>query len=252
MTGVILFFTLLANVIPLGGLIIGLVMPFLTAGFYKVCSLVEQGEETSPSQIFSLLSEFAQFRVLMHLGLIAILISIPFAASLETIQVNIEQGIPPSFGDLALITFLMGLNFMLLSFAVPAAWVAPQTSVIDLLTQSFKACWLNVIPLTLYGVLMLGIAAISLPLIIVGWLIAIALGYTTFYQAFMDIYQPVADATSGAAEQSDSNKEQSNEDEQNSAERAEQSQSEKYSQHNVEQDDNVQQEDDSRTDNGPR
>jgi archaellum component FlaF (FlaF/FlaG flagellin family) len=97
----------------------------------------------------------------------------------------------------------------------------------------------------------LAIAAVSLPLIIVGWLIAIALGYTTFYQAFMDIYQPVADATSGAAEHA-SETEQPNEDEQSCVDGSEQSQAEEHAQNNVQQEENVQQEDDSRTDNGSR
>lgn len=194
MTGIVLFFSLLANIQPLLGLFIGLFMPFLTAGYYLVCSKVEQGEEVTPGQIFSLFSEFAKYRVLMRIGLVAIVIAIPFGSAVGDLQVAMNEGGTPEPSQLVFIAFILIFNLMLVSFAIPAAWVAPETPVIRLLQQSFYACWSNIIPLVVYVALMFLISMLSFPLIIVGWVIAIALWNTTFYQAFLDIYRPVEES----------------------------------------------------------
>ena len=193
MSALVLFATLMANMIPILGIVVVFLSPFLTAGYYRAASLAEQGESLTVTDIFALLSDISKYRVLIRLAVFSVIMSIPISLVAESIVVNFNEGMQPDPQTSLLFMMLMMVNFMLFAFAIPAAWVSPEMTALDLVKQSFRACWVNIMPLALYGVLIATISLISFPIVLVGWLIAHAVGVLSFYQMFMSIYQPKQD-----------------------------------------------------------
>lgn len=190
MSAIILFATLLANMIPVLGIFLVFLAPFLSAGFYRAASIAEQGERLTVTDVFALLSEIGKYRVLIRLAGISLLLSIPMTMVADEIRVALEAGGVVTPQTLLFLIGLIAINFMLLAFAIPAAWVSPETPALELIKQSFQACWINIFPLALYGLIIAAISIITFPIVLVGWLIAYALGVLSFYQMFMTIYQP--------------------------------------------------------------
>lgn len=190
MSAIILFATLLANMIPVLGIFLVFLAPFLSAGFYRAASIAEQGEKLTVTDVFALLSEIGKYRVLIRLAGISLLLSIPMTMVADEIRVALEAGGAVAPQTLLFLIGLIAINFMLLAFAIPAAWVSPETPALELIKQSFHACWINIFPLAIYGLLIATISIITFPIVIVGWLIAYAIGVLSFYQMFMTIYQP--------------------------------------------------------------
>ncbi len=212
MSGIIIAATLLANAIPVLGIIVVLLSPFLAAGFYRAASLAEQGESLVVTDIFALLSELGKYRILIRLAAISVLLSIPTTLLAEDILVSIEQGGQPQFESLLLFVALLAFNFMAFAFAIPAAWVSPESTALQLIKQSFQACWINVVPLTVYGIMIMVLAVISAPIILIGWLIMYAVSVLSFYQMFMTIYQPVVENNSVETNDEQRDEEQNSED----------------------------------------
>ena len=85
MSAVVLGATLLANMIPVLGIIVVFLSPFLAAGMYRAASKAEQGEQLSVTDVFALLSELAKYRVMIRLAAISVLLSIPTTLLAEEI-----------------------------------------------------------------------------------------------------------------------------------------------------------------------
>jgi len=190
MSGIILAISLVANFVPLLSFFIVFLMPFLTAGYYQCASNVEQGEKIQAADLFMYLSKISEYSVFMRIAVVSILLSLPASSAAGAIMEGMQQGQQPEFYLMVTFVGFMALNFMLTSFAIPAAWVSPKTPVAQLIKQSFIACWVNVLPLTIYGLLMMLVFFISMPVILIGWLVAMAIGSLSFYQMFLDFYQP--------------------------------------------------------------
>jgi uncharacterized membrane protein len=190
MSAIIICVSLLANLNAILGIVVVFMMPFLSAGYYQCASRAEQGEKITPADIFYYLSHIRSHRVFIRLAFVSIVLSIPMTQVAVGVQESLLAGEMFDFASVILLLALLWLNFMLLAFALPAAWIAPETDVMTLVKQSFKACWINVMPLTLYGLIIFVLALISMPVILVGWLIMYSVSVLSFYQMFLSIYQP--------------------------------------------------------------
>jgi ABC-type multidrug transport system fused ATPase/permease subunit len=219
MSAIIIAFTFLANINAIFGVIVVFMMPFLSAGFYQCASRADQGESITASDIFYYFSHLATHRVFIRLAFISIVLSIPSSQLALNIQEALLAGEMFDVTSAILLVVLLWLNFMLLGFTIPAAWIAPETSVLILIKQSFHACWVNAIPLSLYGLVLFVLALISSPIILVGWLIMYAVSTLSFYQMFLSIYQPVQTVGTEVSEAQDIQSEtESSEDTKNDGE----------------------------------
>lgn len=204
MAGILMSTQLIGILNQFTSIIVVFLLPFLTIGFYQVASKIEQGEQVAVSDIFQYLGRVSEYRVLLRISLLSVLLSIPASIASTNLSENILAQQPPELDQLALFVFFLGLNFMVTAFALPAAWVSPQTPLMVLVIQSIQAGWQNVVPMTIYGVLMLGIWMISTPVILIGWLIALSVSHLSFYHAFLEIFQPVSSPVEkGSHEQAD-------------------------------------------------
>lgn len=200
MAGILMAIQVVASLIPLASYIAVFLLPFIVIGFYQVASRVEQGEQVSAGDIFHYLGRIGEYKVLFRIALLSIVLSIPASMAGGSMAENMVQGVPPSFQDMAVFVLFMGLNFMVTAFSIPAAWVSPQTPVSTLVLQSLQAVWQNAVPMTIYGIVIMAIFMLSMPIIVVGWLIALALSNLSFYLAFLDVFQPVSTASVEAGE----------------------------------------------------
>lgn len=194
MSALVIFISLFGQTHRIFEIIVVFLSPFLAAGYYLSASRAEQGEKLVATDLFALLSEMAKYKVFIRLATFSVLLSLPLAFVAEDIRVALEQGLLPQFEHSLLFVSMMAINFMLFAFAVPAAWISPETPALELVKQSFKACWINVMPLTVYGLIIFILAIISIPIILVGWLIVYSISVLSFYQMFLTIYQPVQEA----------------------------------------------------------
>lgn len=197
MSAFVLALTLIAQMQPVLSIVFMFAAPFLSAGFYQAASRADSGEALQATDIFALFGQFGRYRVFIRLAGLSILFSIPMSLMATDVIMEMEQGVAPQMSTLLAIMSLMAINFMLFAFAVPAAWVAPETPVMTLVKQSFEACWRNAIPLSLYGVLIAVLVMISLPIILVGWLIMYAVSTLAFYQMFLSVYRPIESDEAG-------------------------------------------------------
>jgi hypothetical protein len=194
MSAIIIAISLLGNMNAIFGVVVIFMMPFLSAGFYQCASRAEKGESITAADIFAYFSQIQTHRVFIHLAFVSIVLSIPMTQVAVSVAADVQamiEGVGTiDFNNASLLVVLMWLNFMLLAFALPAAWISPETDVLTLLKQSFKACWINVLPLTIYGFMIMALILISMPIILVGWLVMYSVSVLSFYQMFLSIYQP--------------------------------------------------------------
>ena len=191
LSAIVVVISILPGLIPFANFIVLFLMPFISLGYYQTITNVEHGEKAEVPDVFQYLGKIPQYGVLLRVAAVSLLLSIPVTYIMTDMQAVILQEQIPPFHNILTLAVLMFLNAMLTVFAAPTAWVAPKTPLSVILKNSFKACWINAMPLTVYGLLVFIIATISMPFILIGWLIAYSLITISFLQAFLDIYQPV-------------------------------------------------------------
>lgn len=202
MAGVLMVVSLLSGLIPYFNFVALLIIPFLTAGFYQVSSQIEQDQKASVSDIFEYFSKLKEYRIFFRVAAVSVLLSIPVTAVATGMMGQLAEQQVPEFSQVLILSVLLLINFMATAFLIQSAWVAPESSIVDLVKLSFQACWLNGMPLTIYGLISLFIMLIAMPILLVGWVIAYAALMLMFLQAFLDIYRPVQE---GGFEQSEEN-----------------------------------------------
>ncbi len=191
MSAIIICSMLVTVVFPQANIIVLLVMPFLSAGFYQITSKVENDEPAEVADIFQYFGKIKEHLIFVKIALFGIVMSIPVAEITAGWQeLFAAQQVPDTASILLVVTLIM-LNALLTVFAVPYGWVAPNTPLLVILKQSFNAGWVNIIPLTLFGIFTMLFALLSMPILIVGWLIAYSFITISFLQAFLDIFRPV-------------------------------------------------------------
>lgn len=195
MAGIVFAVQVLSSLVPLLSYVAVFLLPFLVIGFYQVASKVEQDEAVSATNLFQYLSRIGEYKVLFRIAIVSILLSIPASLAAGQMAENMVQGVPPTMEQMIIFVLFMGLNFMVTAFSIPAAWVSPQTPIKTLVLQSLQACWQNAVPLTVYGIVIMAIWVVSAPILVVGWLIAMALSNLSFYLAFLDIFHPVSETS---------------------------------------------------------
>lgn len=203
MSAIIIGFTLLANMNPILGILVVFLTPFLSAGYYHCASKAEQDENLAVTDLFALLSDIGKYRVFIRLATFSVLFSLPVTFIAEDMMLAMNDGLLPPFEQSLMFVVVLAANFMLFAFAIPAAWVAPEKPALELMRQSFRACWINAIPLTMYGLLIAILTLISLPIILVGWLIVYSISVLSFYQMFLTIYQPQNDEVTAPVDSAD-------------------------------------------------
>lgn len=202
----------------LGGLIMVLLGPVITAGFMIGCSEQEQGDDFTVSHLFSGFSHNAGQLVLVgvfYLVMMILLTVVMVVISTATIgsmgNMNPQQmeamaaGMWPLF-LLYGVLFLVLMSMIIMAYIFAPAMVALEgINAYEAMKLSFRGCLKNLLPLTVYGIaglllsLFIGVPMILVALSILpvwlGVILVLALGMVLFpiftasiYSAYRDIY----------------------------------------------------------------
>lgn len=204
--------TIVLNLIPfLGAIALTLLLPVFAAGFMAGCQdLAEGGElrvehlfegfqrETQPLVMVGLLTLAGWIAASVIAGVIIMIfggallglgiLTDGSAASDELLGTMMAAG-----GLMAVLLALLILLAMIVPLAM-ATWFAPalvwfdRLPAFEAMKQSFIGCWRNMLPLTLYGLVLIPLSLLALLPFGLGILVLIPVFFASIYVSYRDIY----------------------------------------------------------------
>lgn len=201
---VVLWFVLniAGQIIPIiGPLLMSLLYAVFLAGFMLGCAALERGEKLEIGHLFagfknntgSLIGLGAMYLVLAIIMVIILGVFL-FAGAGGLGALADPDSINPA--ELFNSGFLIALLIGLLLF-IPIAmmfWFAPALislggiPLIESLKMSFSGCLKNIIPMLIFGIIMMVLAFIATIPFGLGWLVLMPMGFAAFYTAYRSIY----------------------------------------------------------------
>jgi len=197
--------TLLGAVHPLLGVVVALLNPFLTAGLYRCIVARQKGETASLAQFWQPLKEPACRAVFLRLAAANMLFSIPLTLLATELFQQVQTG---SVNFLLLLVLVIGMTLvlMLFAYAIAIAYFLKEPRLLPIFQASFIACWRNVQPLSVYGVISLLLISTGMPTLFISWIIVLPLLSISFFLSFTEFFAltPVdTDSNGGGGEKDD-------------------------------------------------
>ncbi|SEA76554.1 hypothetical protein [Alkalimonas amylolytica] len=183
----VLLLNLLGSMNPVLFMVTLFLNPFITAGLYSVIMAVQRGETASFGRLFQPLNE-SQFRPLfLQLAALNLLLAIPLSLLGEhlTQQLAAEQ---LDFSLVMLFVFCTAMVWMMFSYAVAILYFLPEKRLLPALMGSLVACWRNLLPLLLFGVIALALCLATVPTMLLGMILVLPLLSIAFFISFQDIF----------------------------------------------------------------
>lgn len=171
-----------------------LASPFFTAGFYKAVVGVQQQQKIAIDWLFKPFTEAATRRILVLIASVNFLVSVPLVQFREKIHAAIELAQETGVQDPAtawqLILLLAGLllSTMLFAYAVAIAYFLKEQRISKILQASFLACWRNMAALALFGLLSLGLIALTIPTMLLGLIVVVPVLHIAFFLSFNELF----------------------------------------------------------------
>jgi len=201
---VLIWFVLnfVGQIIPIiGPLVMSLLYAVFVAGFMLGCAALERGEKLEIGHLFAgfknntgSLIGLGAIYLLAAIVMVIILGIFIFAGAGGLGAISNPESINPA--DIFNSGFLFALLVCSLLF-IPIAmmfWFAPALislggiSLIDSLKMSFSGCLKNILPMFLFGLIMMVLAVIASIPFGLGWLVLMPMGMAAFYTAYRSIY----------------------------------------------------------------
>ncbi len=192
----------ISHIPVVGNPLVTLLFPVLLGGFMLGCRALEQGEELELAHLFAGFQHNMQQLLtlgginlvgqLLILGLMmltggATLVGIMTSAEPVTDPEILMQAVAGAGAALLLGTTLSLLLLMAMQLA-PMLIIFDKLSPVPALKASLRAFWRNIMPLTVYSLLLLPLAILaSLPMML-GWLILLPVIITSMYVAYRDLF----------------------------------------------------------------
>lgn len=179
--------TLLGSLHPLIGVVAALLNPFLTAGLYRCIVAKQKGGNVPFEQFWQPLTEPGCRAVFLRLAAANMLFSIPLTFLAQELY---QQMLAGSVNFFLLLIFIIGmaLVMMLFAYAVAIAYFLKETRLLPIFQASFVACWRNVQPLSVYGVLAVLLVSTGVPSFFITWLIVLPLLAISFFLSFTEFF----------------------------------------------------------------
>ncbi|MFK7815767.1 MAG: BPSS1780 family membrane protein [Gammaproteobacteria bacterium] len=201
---IILWFVLniVVQLVPvIGGLAMSLLYAVFMAGFMIGCAALERGENLEVGHLF------AGFKnntgSLIGLGAVYLGIIIAFAVVFGVLVFGGMGGIgalsdPESINPTAiftsgimftvLIALLLMIPIMMMFWFAPALISLGGVPLIESLKMSFSGCLKNILPMFVFGLIMIVLAIVASIPFFLGWLVLMPMGMAAFYTAYRSIY----------------------------------------------------------------
>jgi uncharacterized membrane protein len=189
------------SLVPFGGsLAVALFSPVLTGGIVLGCDALRRGERLEVAHLFAGFK--SQVGPLIGLGGISlgagvaiVLIIVVIFGVMYFAMMGAEQPGPENMVTLILMGVLAMLVVVALSiplymavFFAPALIVLHNFKLGDALKASFHACWRNMLPFLVWGVVALVLAIVASVPLFLGWLLLGPVMLVSMYVAYRDIF----------------------------------------------------------------
>lgn len=202
----ILFFvvSIVLSLIPLvGSLAVNILMPVFMAGLILGCHAQHQGGEFTVNHLFAGFSNNTVQLVMLGLIYLLCVIAITVVALIMifltlgglTFLEQLESGNPELILQniravvlVVLVAMALYLPILMAYWFAPALVVLHDVAPVDALVMSFKACLLNILPFTLYGIIGLVLSIIAIIPFGLGLLILGPMIVASVYIAYRDIF----------------------------------------------------------------
>jgi uncharacterized membrane protein len=203
-SAVVLWFLLVivVSMLPLvGGIMVNLLTPVVTAGFFIGCRAQEDGDDFTVGHLFSGFSNNAGQLVLVgviYFGamiLVTMLLMGSFfglvglqAMETENPEVMMSLFTSPGFLVAILLSSLLFIPVMMAYLFAPALVALDDLKAFEAMKLSFTGCWKNMLPLTVYGLLAVVIMIIGSIPFGLGLLVVLPILTASIFAAYQDIY----------------------------------------------------------------
>jgi len=180
-----------------------LLFPALLAGYMQGCRALERGEELELAHLFAGFRHHSQQLVTLggvnlvgQLLIFGVMMLTGGSTLVSLLMGDKAPDNPDVFAAaIAGAGFAILIGFALFSVLLMASQFAPmlvtfdRSTAIPALKASLKACLNNILPLSVYGLMMLPFAlAASLPAML-GWLVLLPVMITSMYVAYRDLFE---------------------------------------------------------------
>lgn len=189
---VLMFITLMALALlsqlnPLLGIAAMLLSPFLTAGVYKAVVAVQQKHTIDFSILFSTFQEPDYRAVFIRLAALNLLASIPVSMLAAILMEQHQQQIIDPVTALAFAASAV-LVWMVFAYAVAIAYFLKEQRLLNIMQASFTACWRNIVPLVVFGLLSIVLIMLTMPTMFIGLLLVVPLLNIAFFLSFNEFF----------------------------------------------------------------
>lgn len=203
-----------ASVPIVGDPLATLLLPVLLAGFMLGCQSQQQGEELELAHLFAGFRQRPQQLVtlgginLVSQMLIMGVMKVTGGGALVDLMMNGVPADDPGAAAQALsdagLAIAIGMSLyavltMAMQFA-PALVLFNNESPVDALKTSLQACLRNILPLSVYGAIMLLFAVVASMPMMLGWLVLLPLMLTSTYAAYYDLFPEQKEAAGSVLE----------------------------------------------------
>lgn len=172
---------------PLLGVIAALLNPFLSAGLYRCVVAMQQQQQVSFSDFWEPLKDASIRAVFLRLAAANMLLSIPLTLIATQLVTDVQAGVN-NLGLLFVFVMLLSLVMMMFAYAVAIAYFLREQRLFPILQASLLACWRNVQPLSLYGLIAIGLLMTGIPTLFLTWLLVLPLLSISFFLSFREFF----------------------------------------------------------------
>ena len=191
------------SMIPGLNFVLSLGFGVIIAGFVISAYELDENQNLQFAHLFAgFQRHVGQLLLLGVLYLVAIFVLILISAAVMLIFGGMSGGLgalmhgdSSAWGAGMLLGVLLGC-LVFLALIVPVAmaiWFAPALialngmSAIDAMKLSFKACWVNIIPFLVYGLVLIGLSLLALLTLGLGYIVLLPVIYISYYTSYREV-----------------------------------------------------------------
>lgn len=177
----------LSQIHPFTAIIGILLNPFLTAGVYKSVVAVQQKQTIRYTDLFSPLREPACRAVFIRIAALNMLASVPLSSLAQLLlEQHQQQAVDMSLVLLFVVGFV--LVWMVFAYAVAIVYFLQERRLLAIMQASFIACWRNITPLVVFGLLSILLIMLTMPTFFIGLILVVPLLNIAFFLSFNEFF----------------------------------------------------------------
>ena len=124
----------------------------------------------------------------MRIAALNMLASIPLSSLAVMLLEQHQAEQPISAGPVLLFVAGYILAWMIFAYAVAIAYFLRERSLVAIMQASFIACWRNITPLVVFGLLSLLLIMLTMPTMFIGLLLVVPLLNIAFFLSFNEFF----------------------------------------------------------------